>query len=162
MSASDYIARKKYDSIHNILTTKNSSSETVKRRINVIRNVVHVDENGDSVTPKWFNVPITTLNCHDISYAHIVSDVITTPLMSKPPEMTIEPALKVRKNPPFCASCFPTKRIYTGQGEYIPGMYDYIECNQCGGDEFMQYCSFLGSPDVRLQPVPARPRFSMF
>lgn len=136
MSASDYISKKKYDSMRNEFTTKNASSETMKRKINVIRNIEHVDENGDKVPATWFKVPV--LNRNDISNASIVSDIVTTPLMTKPPEMTIEPALKIRKNPPLCGSCFPTRRIYTGQGEFVPGMYDYIDCNQCGG--MYEYC----------------------
>lgn len=138
MSASDFISKKKYHTMNNQFTSKDSGNETAKRKINVIRNVQNKDIFGDPIPTAWFGVELNPGEIRQCPNARIQSLVVTTPLITKTPDMTITPALKNQIPPNICGSCFPSyKSVYMG-GPYVPGQYKYIACNQCGGD--YMYC----------------------
>lgn len=119
--------------------TKDSSSETAKKKINVVRNIQNLDVFGDPITTTWFGIDLTTTDIRNVPNAKIQSLIHTTPLITKTPEMTIEPALKNMIPPNICGSCFPSyKDVYMG-GAFVEGKYKYIACNQCGGNNM--YCT---------------------
>ena len=138
MSSSDYISKKKYKNMLNKFTTKDSGNETAKKKINIIRNIKNTDIFGDPISTTWFGVGLTAKEINQSPNAQIKSLVHTTPLFTKTPEMTIEPALKNMVPPNICGSCFPSyKDVYLG-GPFVEGKYKFIACNQCGGNNM--YC----------------------
>jgi hypothetical protein len=132
MSASDLISKKRYQALCNSFNTKDSSNETAKKKINYIRNISNIDVFGDPIQPNWFGVVLTPNELDRYPDANIKSAIQTTPLVTKTPEMTIEPALKNRLPPNMCGSCFPTEGIYRGEGPFVEGEYQYIACGACG------------------------------
>jgi hypothetical protein len=138
MSSSDYISKKKYKHMSNNFTTKDSGNETAKKKINIIRNIKNTDIFGDPISSTWFGVGLPTNEIKQSPNAQINSLVHTSPLFTKTPEMTIEPALKNIIPYNICGSCFPSyKDVYLG-GPLIEGKYKFIACNQCGGNNM--YC----------------------
>ena len=97
MSASDRTSIKKYNSMNNKFSSKSSGNETEKKKINVIRNVNNSDVFGTPIEKTWFNIPITNTNISVCANAIIKSSIITTPIISKIPNMTIPLAIKIRK-----------------------------------------------------------------
>ena len=95
MSASDHTSIKKFHSMNNKFSSKSSGNETAKKKINVIRNINNSDVFGIAIEKTWFNIPITN-TCVN---ATIQSSIITTPIISKIPDMTIPMAIKFRNKP---------------------------------------------------------------
>ena len=132
MSASDLISKKRYAALCNSFDSKDSSNETAKKKINYIRNTSNTDINGDPIPTNWFGVVLTPNELSRYQDAQIKSLIKTAPLLTKTPDMTIEPALKNRLPPNMCGSCFAQKGIYRGIGPFVPDKYQYIACTACG------------------------------
>ena len=58
MSASDFIARKKYSTLCNVFKTKDSSSETIKKELNTIRCTQSSDVYGIQDKRVRFDIPL--------------------------------------------------------------------------------------------------------
>ena len=99
MSASDLTSIKKFNSMNNKFNSKSSGNETEKKKINVIRNINNTDVFGVAIEKTWFNIPITNTNISVCANATIQSSIITTPIISKIPDMTIPMAIKFRNKP---------------------------------------------------------------
>ena len=99
MSASDHTSIKKFNSMNNKFSSKSSGNETEKKKINVIRNINNTDVFGVAIEKTWFNIPITNTNISVCANATIQSSIITTPIISKIPDMTIPMAIKFRNKP---------------------------------------------------------------
>jgi hypothetical protein len=134
MSASDLTSKKRYAALCNSFDRKDASSETAKKKINYIRKTSNIDINGDPIPTNWFGVVLTPNELDRYPDAQIKSLIQTTPLLTKTPDMTIEPALKNQLPPNMCGSCFAQKGIYRGVGPFIEGKYQFVACSACGID----------------------------
>ena len=135
MSASDYIKKKRYDAMHNVFTSKDSSNFTSQVMINAIRDTITTDDYGEVLDPVWFDVQMNPQPLCDISGAIIASEIETTPIMDEPPKRTVYPAIKLKPEPNFLGGAFPNDfHIYYGVGPFIPGQHLYISCKACGND----------------------------
>ena len=133
MSSSDYIRKKRYDAMHNVFTSKDSSNQTAQLTINTIRDTITTDDYGEVLDPIWFDVQMNPQPLCDISGALIASCTETTPLLYEPPKMTIYPAVKTKPEPNFMGGDFPSDYvIYYGEGPLIYGQHQYVSCKVCG------------------------------
>ena len=131
MSSSDRTSIKKYNSMNNKFSSKSSSNETSKKKINVIRNIQNTDIFGIPIEKMWFNIPITNTNITVCANATIQSSIITTPIIEKIPNMTIPLAIKMRKIPTIIS--FSISNITTTQIELkYAGNYTYVDISRDG------------------------------
>ena len=141
MSSSDYIRKKRYDAMHNVFTSKDSSNQTAQLTINTVRDTIVTDDYGEVLDPVWFDVTMNPQPLCDISSAIIASCIETTPLMSEPPKMTIYPAVKLKPEPNFMGGDFPGELlIYYGDGPLIYGQHQFVSCKVCGEGMFPVPC----------------------
>jgi hypothetical protein len=141
MSSSDYIRKKRYDAMHNVFTSKDSSNLTAQLTINTIRDTITTDDYGEVLDPQWFEVQMNPQPLCDISGAIIASCIETIPYMIEPPKMTIYPAVKTKPEPNFMGGDFPKElQIYYGDGPLIYGQHLFVSCKVCGADIFPVPC----------------------
>jgi hypothetical protein len=136
MSASDYIKKKKFQSMGNKFTSKDSGNIIAQSMINTIRNTVKRDSYGDVFLPTWFDIPISNQEMTDISNSSIASLTITAPLVTEPPLQSNTSAVKIKdahNQPNPCGGDFPPQEfIYDGHGQFIPGVHAFVSCQACG------------------------------
>jgi hypothetical protein len=132
MSSGDLIAKKKYNAMAHTFSTKDSSNKTLTTQINHIYKTKNVDVYGQPLPNNWFGIPIPRKEITACPCASIDSKIKTSPLITKPPEMSIEPAIKNQLPWNLCSSCVDEHRIYLGIGPLIPGFHKYVLCEACG------------------------------
>jgi hypothetical protein len=84
MSASDYLALKKYRQMHNIFPTKNSGSNIQRKKINAILMSYRTDEYDDVIPAKWFKVPLRCPARTPCEIVQQINDLETFPAHEEP------------------------------------------------------------------------------
>jgi hypothetical protein len=119
MASSDYLAIKKRKHIEAYPNDRSSSAYLENQQYYLLKNAVHIDEDGDWILPARFHMSLP-LECH-LSFLWNNRLVNGYAQLYSIPRIHVPEYIKNRYQPPFCWTCF------TPYGEIM----QEIACSVC-------------------------------
>lgn len=140
MSSSDYLAIKKRKNIQAYPNSRSSSAHLQNRQYYLLKNAIHVDEDGDFLYPERFHISLNA----DCSFYFLWNNRLVHGYSSlySIPRIHVPEYIKNRYQPPFCWTCF------TPYGEIM----NEIACSICDG---------IPKKNTELKPHPRLPLFHL-
>jgi hypothetical protein len=121
MSSSDYLAIKKRKNIQAYPNSRSSSAHLQNRQYYLLKNAIHLDEDGEWITPERFHISLNS----ECAFSFLWNNRLVHGYSSlySIPRIHVPEYIKNRYQPSFCWTCF------TPYGEIL----NEIACSVCDG-----------------------------